>query len=138
VLIGLLLLLAASSAGAAGAQAVPGTYVVVLKPGTGDVEPAAATLARAHGGAVGFVYRHALRGFSIRVPAAGAAAIARSPAVASVEADQTFTVAAQSLPTGIERVFASANSAIAIDGVDERVDVDVAVIDSGIDLDHPT
>ena len=87
---------------------------------------------------MGFVYEHALRGFSIRIPEAGAAAIARSPLVAYVEADQEFTVTAQSIPTGIQRIFASDNAAIGIDGVDDnRVDVDVAVIDTGIDLDHP-
>ena len=42
------------------------------------------------------------------------------------------------MPTGIQRVFAPDNPAIAIDGADDkRVDVDVAVIDTGIQLDHP-
>ena len=133
------LVTAIGSAGSAAAQTAPSsTYVVVLKPGTTDVAGAAAALARAHGGAVGFVYTHALRGFSVRLPAAGAAAIARNPAVAYVEADQAYTVTAQSLPTGIQRVFAPDNPAIAIDGADDkRVDVDVAVIDTGIQLDHP-
>ena len=45
---------------------------------------------------------------------------------------------AQSLPTGIQRVFAPDNQALDIDGADDRrVDVDVAVIDTGIQLDHP-
>ena len=57
--------------------------------------------------------RIALRGFSVRLPAAGAAAIARSPAVAYVEADQVYTVTAQSMPTAIQRVFAPDNPAIA-------------------------
>ena len=133
------LVTAIGSAGSAAAQPAPSsTYVVVLKPGTSDVAGAAAALARAHGGTVGFVYTHALRGFSVRLPAAGAAAIARNPAVAYVEADQAYTVTAQSLPTGIQRVFAPDNPAIAIDGADDkRVDVDVAVIDTGIQLDHP-
>lgn len=124
---------------AGAAQAAPtSTYVVVLKPDSRDAAKDAAALAAAQGGSVGFVYRHALRGFSISVSAAGAAGIARSPWVASVEADQTFTLAAQSMPTGIARIFAPGNAGIDIDGVDdERVDVDVAVIDTGIDLDHP-
>ena len=133
------LVTAIGSAASAAAQPAPtSTYVVVLKPETSDVAGAAAALARAHGGTVGFVYTHALRGFSVRLPAAGAAAIARSPAVAYVEADQTYTVTAQSMPTGIQRVFAPDNPAIAIDGADDkRVDVDVAVIDTGIQSDHP-
>lgn len=133
------LVTAIGSAGSAAAQpASSSTYVVVLKPETSDVAGAAAALARAHGGTVGFVYRHALHGFSVRLPAAGAAAIAKSPAVAYVEADQAYTVTAQSMPTGVQRVFALDNPTIAIDGADDkRVDVDVAVIDTGIQLDHP-
>ena len=42
------------------------------------------------------------------------------------------------MPTGIQRVFAPDNPALDIDGADDaRVDVDVAVIDTGIQLDHP-
>jgi subtilisin family serine protease len=135
----LALLGAIAAAGSAAAQPPStGTYVVVLDSDVTDVQPAAAALAHSHGGTVGFVYEHALRGFSIEVSTAGAAGIARSPRVAYVEADQVFTVAAQSMPTGIDRVYADDNTNIDIDGVDDvRVDVDVAVIDTGIDLDHP-
>ena len=130
-----------AAVGTVGSQAAPpsaSTYVVVLRPGSDDVGGVATALARAHGGVVGFVYTHALRGFSVRVPAAGAAAIAHSPGVAYVEADQVYSVAAQSMPTGIQRIFAPDNAAVGIDGSDDRrVDVDVAVIDSGIQLDHP-
>lgn len=127
------------SAGSAAAQAGPtGSYVVVLKPGVANVPATAASIARAHGGTIGFVYEHALRGFSVRVPAQAAGAIARNPLVAYVEADQQFTVSAQTVPTGIQRIFAPGNANIDIDGADDkRVNVDVAVIDTGIDLDHP-
>jgi hypothetical protein len=58
--------------------------------------------------------------------------------VAYVETDEVVSIAAQTLPTGIERIFADGNTNIDIDGSDDfRVDVDVAVIDTGIDLDHP-
>jgi subtilisin family serine protease len=126
------------SVGSASAQPALDTYVVVLDANAGDTGAVAGQLSQAHGGTVGFVYRHALKGFSIRITAAGAAAIAHNPHVAYVERDQEFSVSSQSLPTGIQRVFAPANEAIGIDGVDDkRVDVDVAVIDTGIDLDHP-
>ena len=135
--LGVLAVLLAVVAGAARA-APAGTYVVVLRPGVTDVPRAASGLARAYGGSTQFVYQRALHGFSIHVPAAGAARIARSPLVEYVEADREFTVSAQSMPTGIARVRAPDNANLDLDGVDdERVDVDVAVIDSGIDLDHP-
>jgi subtilisin family serine protease len=55
-----------------------------------------------------------------------------------VEADQEYAVAAQNMPTGVARILAPGNPDLQMDGVDDaRVDVDVAVIDSGIDLDHP-
>jgi subtilisin len=40
------------------------------------------------------------------------------------------------MPTGIDRVNADASPTADIDEIDERVDVDVAVIDTGVDLDH--
>ncbi len=44
---------------------------------------------------------------------------------------------AQTTPTGINRADADASPTAAINGVDQRVNVDVAVIDTGVDLDHP-
>lgn len=45
-------------------------------------------------------------------------------------------ISAQEIPTGIRRMFAAGNANLKIDGNDERVDVDVAVLDTGIDLQH--
>ncbi|HKX76269.1 MAG TPA: S8 family serine peptidase, partial [Acidimicrobiia bacterium] len=133
----LFLLIGLLAAGPAGA-ATTASYVVVLDQAVADPGAAAAQLTRAHGGEVGFVYRHAVKGFSLRASAAAAAALARSPLVAYVEADQVYSVDAQSVPTGVQRIFADDNGEIDIDGSDDfRVDVDVAVIDTGIDLDHP-
>jgi subtilisin family serine protease len=57
--------------------------------------------------------------------------------VAFVEPDRYVHTLEQTLPTGVDRIDADLNDAANIDGVDDRVDVDVAVIDTGIDLDHP-
>jgi subtilisin family serine protease len=131
-------LAAIASAGAAAQASSSSSYVVVFRPGVAQVPATAAAIARANGGTVGFVYEHAVHGFSVRASAQGAAGIARNPKVAYVEADQLYTASAQEVPTGIERIFAAGNSNIGIDGTDDRrVDVDVAVIDTGIDLDHP-
>lgn len=131
-------LAAIASAGAAAQTGSSSSYVVVFRPGVAQVPATAAAIARANGGTVGFVYEHALRGFSVRTSAQGAAGIARNPKVAYVEADQLYTASAQEVPTGIQRIFAAGNANIDIDGTDDkRVNVDVAVIDTGIDLDHP-
>lgn len=114
------------------------SYIVVLRPGTANVPEVAAEVARAYGGQPGFVYEHALRGFSIKASPRAAAAIASSPRVAYVERDMPRFIHAQTVPTGIRRMFADTNGNLDIDGTDDyRVDVDVAVIDTGIDWQHP-
>jgi len=133
--------LVAAAVPALGANAAPATvssYVVVLEPGSAGPAAEASRLASRYGGQVGFVYRHALRGFSIRTTERGAAALASNPSVDFVEPDLTMSVDEQDTPTGISRIFAPGNTNLDIDGIDDsRVDVDVAVIDTGIDLDHP-
>lgn len=114
------------------------SYIVVLQPGTTDVAGVAAGLAASARGELGFVYEHGLQGFSIVASDAAAAGLARNPRVAYVERDQRVTLEAQDTPTGIDRIFATGNSALDIDATDDfRVDVDVAVIDTGVDFQHP-
>src|ERR687894_607333 len=64
-------------------------------------------------------------------------ALKRPPRVAAVVPDREVKLAAQTLPTGVDRVEADRNATAGIDGVDRRVDVDVAVIDGMVDLAHP-
>jgi subtilisin len=113
------------------------SYVVVLKPATANVRGVADDLARGYGGRVGFVYEHALKGFSIKASPLAATALASNPRVAYVEEDRPRSIHAQTVPTGIMRIFADTNTGIAINGTDQRVDVGVAVIDTGIDWEHP-
>ena len=113
-------------------------YIVVLDDRVASPAAAAGEIAAQVGGRVGFVYEHALKGFSITVPPQAAAALGRNPNVRYVATDDERHAVAQSVPTGIRRIFADANAGIDIDGSDDyRVDVDVAVIDTGIDLQHP-
>jgi subtilisin len=122
-------------------------YIVVLHDDEPSPAAAAREVAAQAGGDVGFVYHHALKGFSITVPAQAVSGIERNPRVKYVEADQPRYAFGQTIPTGIQRIYAAENTdgtsgnyntAIDIDGSDDyRVDVDVAVIDTGIDLQHP-
>jgi subtilisin family serine protease len=113
-----------------------GRYVVVLDAGT-DARTVAAEHARELGVVTGHVYSSALDGYAARMPSAVAARLADDPRVAYVQPDRKVTATAQTLPTGINRANADASATARIDGVDQRVDVDVAVIDTGVDLDHP-
>ncbi|MEX2467699.1 MAG: S8 family peptidase, partial [Gemmatimonadota bacterium] len=113
-------------------------YIVVFQQGTPGVPALARQLAAAHGSAPTFVYETALLGFAAPLPAAAAAALAQHPAVSYVEPDLERGLFAQAVPTGIRRIFADENAGITIDGTDDfRVDVDVAIIDTGIDFEHP-
>ena len=110
-----------------------GRYIVVFNDQVANPRGAAAALARRHGFAVRLVYSTALKGFAASLPARAVAALERNPQVAYIEADQVARAFAQTLPFGIPRIFASSNGNIDIDGMDDwRVDVDVAVIDSGV------
>ena len=129
--------LAASPASSVSAPApASGGYIVVLDDGA-----AARTVAQAHADRFGFelghVYSSALQGYSTTMTSNVATLVAALPGVASVQKDTPVQSTAQTTPTGINRSDADLSPTAQINGVDQRVDVDVAVIDTGVDLDHP-
>jgi hypothetical protein len=112
-------------------------YIVVLKVGH-DGGRDGRRIVGAEGGRFDSSYDHALRGFSMHADAAEIARVRRDPAVAYVEPDVIVHADAQTVPTGVARAGATANSTIGINGVDDRrANVDVAILDTGIDLTHP-
>jgi subtilisin family serine protease len=118
-------------------QPLTGSYIIVFKD---SFNPKAEVpdFAQAYGLHVGFIYEHALKGMSAVVPPGRLAALEKDPRVAYVVEDMERNINAQTVPTGIKRIFADTNTTIDIDGSDDyRVDVDVAVIDTGIDFQHP-
>ena len=124
------------TSGGSAAAAPAGSYIVVLA----DTAASAATVqghARAAGVAPTHVYSHALHGYSAVLTEAAVKRLAADPRVASVSPDRAVSIDAQTLPTGINRVDAELSPTARINGVDERVNVDVAVLDTGVDLDHP-
>jgi subtilisin len=96
----------------------------------------AAEQARRRGLTLGHVYSHALKGYSAVMSAADAQALRADPRVAYITPDRPVHVDQQTLPTGIDRVDGELSSVVSGDGAGS-VDVDVAVIDTGIDLTHP-
>jgi len=115
---------------------VLGHFIVVLDQAT-DPEQAAAEAERSYGARVDDVYDSALHGFSAGMALADAQAIAGSAGVTAVQADVRVNLTAQSMPTGVRRADVMASPTAGINGRDGRVDVDVAVIDTGVDLNHP-
>jgi subtilisin family serine protease len=76
--------------GAAAADAIPGSYIVVLKPGSteaGQVTSASQQLTKRYGGRVKNNYQATVRGFQATMSATEAARLAANPAVQFVEQD---------------------------------------------------
>jgi subtilisin family serine protease len=126
-------------------------YIVVFKDGVGAPAALAHSQAEQLGGKLGFVYRYVLEGYSAELPPAAVAALERNPLVDYVSPDAPVWIVENevgfetedneglellegTVPTGISRTFATSNKALDIDGEDDtRPNVDVAVIDTGID-----
>ena len=114
-----------------------GRYIVTLKDGA-DSNALSQRLAKQAGGKRGYVYSNALNGFSIEMPKAALNGLRNHPKVMLVEEDLAQQAIVQDIPEGITRIFASQNTDFDIDGTDDnRVDADVAILDTGIDVDHP-
>ncbi len=74
------------------------TYIVKFNDNVTDVPALARRLAAANGGTIRFTYQRAIKGFAASLSPTAAAALARNPSVAFVEADQIFTI--QTTQTG--------------------------------------
>ncbi|HEY8799158.1 MAG TPA: S8 family serine peptidase, partial [Candidatus Limnocylindrales bacterium] len=123
----------AVAAGGAYSADPTGRWIVVLNSGTN-----AATRSADQGRKLGFkadrTFGHAIRGYSARLSHGQVAALRGDPSVAMIVPDEKIEAEAQTIPTGISRVGATRSSVSQIDGVDQRVDADVAIVDTGIGL----
>jgi subtilisin family serine protease len=88
------------------------------------------------------VYLHVFRGFAGRLPEVSGQSLDLDPEVLQIAPDLPIQAAAERLPTGVDRIDAEQNLAGRVLGVGgllglSLVDADVAVLDSGIDPNHP-
>ena len=112
------------------------TYIVVFHEDQ-DPDAAARGLQRQYGVDVGGIYRYALKGAVIHATSQQLAEVEEDDRVRFVEANQTYSINDQDIPTGIRRSFADENINLSINETDDcRVDADVAVLDTGIDFGH--
>ena len=119
-------------------QVAPGRYIVRLKPSTAGFTSAAsvaATYDAKPGVKVDQIYNSIFSGFAGNFTDDAARDLARDPNVLDVFPDGISTVQAQYDLPGIKRIGANLNPTKAGDGANS-VDVDVAVIDTGVDK-HP-
>ncbi len=130
-------LLAAVAAGL-GAPASGGPpserYIVVLANGA----PLAPVLAQhaALGAKVDHTYSHALKGYSAKLSTVALSAVRSDDRVAFVSPDRLVRATAQTLPTGTNRIDGDTSSTLSGNG-SGSVNVNVAVLDTGIDSTHP-
>lgn len=114
---------------------IPDRYIVVFNDEVTDPAGVARGLARTHGLGLRHTYSAALKGFAAVVPAGRLDVLRADPRVRFVTPDQLDAVHQQEgLPTGIDRIEADQNTSVT---ASDPVDVDIAILDTGIDIDHP-
>jgi hypothetical protein len=111
--------------------AIPGRYIVVLKQGhqLGDVLTRHDVKAR-------HVFSHALHGFAGEISAERLEALRQDPRIELIEPELELFASAQTLATGVKRIGANLSPLAKIDGLDGRVNADIAILDTGI-APHP-
>jgi subtilisin family serine protease len=139
-------------------QAIGGQYIVVLKQTANSLSTsedrdllatkemnAMASEMESQGAEILNTYQHALNGYTIKVGDDPDLLnnLRGDPRVALVEQDQRVQMFSQAIPTGIERIGASPSTATAglrsqAQGTGSgNVNADIAILDTGIDLNHP-
>ena len=113
--------------------AIPGQYIVVFKDSVTDPRGLANAMARQHGLGLLHPYGPALKGFAATMPDAVAERVARDSRVRYVVPDQADHI--YQTPTGVDRMEADLNVS---DTATNPAGVDVAIIDTGVDRDHPS
>lgn len=122
-----------ADAGLAAGDFVPDQYIVTLREGV-NVKAFARELSKA-GGDVQHVFNDALQGLVYRGEALKPR---KDDRIAAIEQDRIVTTLAQTLPTGVDRVQVDQLlPGVVNDGVQVSVDVDIAIIDTGVAPSHP-
>ncbi len=113
-------------------------YIVTLKDGV-DAESVSDELSQKNGGQRLQVYKHAMNGFAVHLPEGKLKNLQADPRVASVSEDYEVSIEgdksgpqalAQTLPTGVDRANAE-------NKLNKGENIEVAVIDTGIQKNHP-
>jgi subtilisin family serine protease len=117
-------------------EIIPGHYLVRFRADTPAPALVAQELSRAQGFRVRHVYRFALRGMAIEVPAGAErqvlSALRRDPRIRSIGNDRYLAAFAQINPKGLRRIRGEPGI-----GANTGTGLRVAVVDTGLDFSHP-
>ena len=122
-----------------GASVITGSYIVVFKEDSNDVDNEVQRAMKAQGITPAFVYQHAIKGFSAKLPAAAVEALQNNPFVKYIEQDQTVRIGATQTGAtwGLDRVD---QASLPLNGSynyeQTGSGVDAYIFDTGIRLDH--
>ncbi len=109
-----------------------GRYIIVFKKSVINPEEKATALKQKHNFGLGHIYKYSLKGFSAYLNDSSLNALRKDADVDYVEPDFMQSANSQVTPTGVRRIMANK-----LFTEISSVDVDVAVIDSGVDINHP-
>ena len=118
-----------------GRPSAAGRYIVLLSP-TADTAGVVTKHAKREGIKADRKFERAIRAFSAKLDAGQRRALLADPNVVAVVPDEVIGISGQINPTGVSRVGARLSSTAGIDGIDNRVNADVAIVDTGIAY-HP-
>ncbi len=118
------------------ANKIQGQYIIVLSDSS-DLQNEIGK-AKSKGAEILYEYTHAIKGFAVKVQNDQALENIKknNPSISYVEPDYEVQAFAQTIPTGINRIDADLSSTISGDA-QNSVNVDIAIIDTGIDSKHP-
>ena len=107
-----------------------GRYIVMFRNGT-DTTAAIDKVRKRQGVTADRSFTRAFRGFAAKLDTTQRRELLADPNVLAVVPDEVVQLT-QTVPTGVARVGGAQSDIAAIDGTDQRVDADVAIVDTGI------
>jgi subtilisin family serine protease len=118
-------------------EKISNDYIVVMKDDFLSSVHSLAGKVQSEGATVEHIFDHVLPGFSVNVPNDEVLeTIMQNPNVDYIQPDVKVKVFAQSLPTGVNRIDGDLSATKSGDG-SGSVNADIAILDTGIDLNHP-
>ncbi len=106
-------------------------WIVRLQPGT-SIDQILSEQLQGNSEFVTQRYSQIINGFAAKLPDEFVQILKADSRVLAIMPDFEVQAYAQTIPNGISRINATQNVTADIDGIDERVDVDVAVLDTGV------